>query len=130
LKKSLKLQLIPFLPVTVVDSRTLTIRIDESVSFVNARSLEEHIYDKATNQPRLQNVILMCSSVNAMDMSAFKSLEVINEQLKLSGVKFHLSGVKNTVMNRSKKTSLLMDLNGCIFFSQHQENSFINSNIN
>jgi len=130
LKKSLKLQLIPFLPVTVVDSRTLTIRIDESVSFVNARSLEEHIYDKATNQPRLQNVILMCSSVNATDMSAFKSLEVINEQLKLSGVKFHLSGVKNTVMNRSKKTSLLMDLNGCIFFSQHQENSFINSNIN
>ena len=113
-----------------MDSRTLTIRIDESVSFVNAQSLEEHIYDKATNQPRLQNVILMCSSVNATDMSAFKSLEVINEQLKLSGVKFHLSGVKNTVMNRSKKTSLLMDLNGCIFFSQHQENSFINSNIN
>ena len=98
----------------------LTIRVDESLYFANARFLEDRIYQEVAKQPELQHVVLMCSAVNIIDMSALESLEAINERLKATGVTFHFSEVKGPVMDRLNKTGFLDILSGEAFLSQHQ----------
>jgi len=97
----------------------LSVRVDESLYFVNARYLEDRIYDMAARRPALRHVILMCPAVNEIDMSALESLEAINERLRGVGVGFHLSEVKGPVMDRLRGTHFLEALNGRVFLSQH-----------
>jgi SulP family sulfate permease len=54
----------------ITDPRILTIRIDESLTYLNARWLEEFISEQVALHPSLQHLILMCSAVNAIDASA------------------------------------------------------------
>ena len=111
----------------LVNPQVLTIRVDESLYFANTRFLEDRIYSEVAKQSEIKHVILMCSAVNAIDMSALESLELINERLKLGGIKFHLSEVKGPVMDKLEGTSLLTQLSGDIFLSQHQTKKLINS---
>lgn len=98
--------------------RVITLRIDESLYFANARYMEDAVYDLALGKPELKHVILMCSAVNAVDLSALESLEAINERLKSVDIKLHLSEVKGPVMDRLKKSQLLTDLSGGVFLTQ------------
>ena len=109
----------------IVDQSVLTIRVDESLYFANTRALEDRIYDEVAKQPDLKHVILMCSAVNAIDMSALESLEAINERLDLGGVSFHLSEVKGPVMDGLKGSGFLDHLTGRVFLSQHQAQTAI-----
>ena len=111
----------------LVNPQVLTIRVDESLYFANTRFLEDRIYSEVAKQSEIKHVILMCSAVNAIDMSALESLELINERLKLGGIKFHLSEVKGPVMDKLEGTGLLTHLSGDIFLSQHQTKKLINS---
>ena len=109
----------------IVDQSVLTIRVDESLYFANTRALEDRVYDEVAKQPDLKHVILMCSAVNAIDMSALESLEAINERLDLGGVSFHLSEVKGPVMDGLKGSGFLDHLTGRVFLSQHQAQTAI-----
>ncbi|MCO4848333.1 MAG: sulfate permease [Yoonia sp.] len=109
----------------IVDQSVLTIRVDESLYFANTRALEDRIYDEVAMQTDLKHVILMCSAVNAIDMSALESLEAINARLKLGGVDFHLSEVKGPVMDRLQRSGFLEHLTGQVFLSQHQAQTAI-----
>ena len=109
----------------IVDQSVLTIRVDESLYFANTRALEDHVYDEVAKQSDLKHVILMCSAVNAIDMSALESLEAINERLDLGGVSFHLSEVKGPVMDGLKGSGFLDHLTGRVFLSQHQAQTAI-----
>jgi SulP family sulfate permease len=104
----------------ITDDRILTLRVDESLYFANARFLEDYVYDAIAKRPQLKHVILMCPAINAIDMSALESLESINERLKSSGVTFHLSEVKGPVMDRLLRSHFLDELTGKVFLSQHQ----------
>jgi SulP family sulfate permease len=97
----------------------LTLRVDESLYFVNARFLEDLIQARVTEGSAVQNVILMFSAVNEVDYSALESLEAINARLKDMGVGLHLSEVKGPVMDRLKRSHLIHDLNGKVFLSQY-----------
>lgn len=96
----------------------LTLRIDESLTFVNARWLEEKVLELVAQHPTLEHLVLMCSAVNAIDASALESLEAINHRLADSGVTLHLSEVKGPVMDRLKRSDLLDELEGEVFLSQ------------
>jgi len=98
----------------------LTLRVDESLTFVNARWLEEKVLELVAERPELKHLVLMCSAVNAIDASALESLEAINHRLSDAGVKLHLSEVKGPVMDRLKCSSLLDELTGEVFLSQFQ----------
>ena len=98
----------------------LSLRIDESLYFVNARFLEDLIQSRVTEGTEISHVILMFSAVNEVDYSALESLEAVNARLKDLGVGLHLSEVKGPVMDRLKRSHLLHDLNGRIFLSQHE----------
>ena len=103
----------------VLTSKELvTLRIDESLYFANARFLEDRIYELVAKQPEIRHVVLMCPAVNDIDASALESLEAINHLLKDAGVKFHLSEVKGPVMDRLKRSHFLDDLTGEVFLSQ------------
>lgn len=104
----------------ITDDEILTVRVDESLYFANARYLEDCLYDLVAQRQNLRHVILMCPAVNAIDMSALESLEAINDRLSALGVKFHLSEVKGPVMDRLKRTDFPNQLTGQIFLSQHQ----------
>jgi sulfate permease, SulP family len=96
----------------------LTIRVDESLYFANARYLEDYIADRVVRAPELRHVVLMCSAVNDIDMSALESLEAIDARLTSMGVRLHLSEVKGPVTDKLRRTSFLDHLSGDIFLSQ------------
>lgn len=97
----------------------LTLRVDESLYFVNARFLEDLLQDRVAEGSSIKNVVLMMSAVNDVDYSALESLESINHRLTDYDIGFHLSEVKGPVMDRLKQSHLLHDLNGEVFLSQH-----------
>ncbi|WP_417242572.1 SulP family inorganic anion transporter [Celeribacter sp.] len=97
----------------------VTIRVDESLYFANARFLEDYILDRIAEDCDVKHVVLMCPAVNEIDSSALESLEEINKRLQDGGIKLHLSEVKGPVMDRLQKSHLLHDLTGQVFLSQY-----------
>lgn len=104
----------------LVSPSVLSVRVDESLYFANARYLEDRLYDEIARRPEIRHVVLMCPAVNYIDASALDSLEVINERLSHAGVMFHLSEVKGPVFDRLQRSHLLEHLTGRVFLSQHQ----------
>jgi SulP family sulfate permease len=102
------------------DPRILTIRIDESLTYLNARWLEEFVLEEIAAHPRLKHLILMASAVNAIDASALESIEAINHRLADAGVSLHLSEVKGPVMDALERGHFLHDLTGQVWLSQHE----------
>jgi len=102
------------------DKRILTLRVDESLYFANARYLEDRVYDLIMTNPSIKHLILMCPAVNLIDASALESLEAINHRLKDSGVTLHLSEVKGPIMDRLRRTHFVEDLTGDIYLSQYE----------
>lgn len=98
----------------------LSLRVDESLYFANARFLEDRIYGMIADRPEIRDVILMCPAVNDIDISALESLEAINHRLQAANVRFHLSEVKGPVMDALKKAHFLPNLTGKVHLSQHQ----------
>ena len=97
----------------------LSIRVDESLWFGNARSLEDLLYDRTMARPEVRHLVLMCSAINHLDASAVVSLQSLNARLDAAGVQLHLSEVKGPVMDLLKKTGLESELSGQIFLSHY-----------
>lgn len=97
----------------------LVIRIDESLTYLNARWLEEYVLEEVAEHPELLHLVLMCSAVNAIDASALESLEAINHRLADAGVELHFSEVKGPVMDRLRKSHFFREITGEIFLSQN-----------
>ncbi len=95
----------------------LSIRVDESLYFPNARFLEDTIHACLSSNPALRDVVLMFPAVNAVDASALETLEAIVLRLKEAGVTLHLSEVKGPVMERLKRSHFLDGLTGKVFLS-------------
>jgi len=101
------------------DRHVLTLRIDESLYFANARMMEDHVYARVAQDRDVRHLILMFSAVNEVDMSALESLETINDRLKDIGITLHLSEVKGPVMDRLRRCSFLDHMTGDVFLSQY-----------
>ncbi|MBV2131714.1 sulfate permease [Pseudomonas sp. MAP12] len=105
----------------VVESpRVLSVRVDESLYFPNARYLEDRIAELVGQHPQVEHLVLMCSGVNLIDASALESLEAISERLHAAGIQLHLSEVKGPVMDRLKHSDLLKHFGGRVFISQFE----------
>ncbi|WP_299785691.1 sulfate permease [uncultured Marivita sp.] len=101
------------------DPTILSLRVDESLYFVNARFLEDMVQARVSEGSEIKHVILMFSAVNEVDFSALESLEAINQRLTDLGIGLHLSEVKGPVMDRLQQTHFLHSLNGRVFLSQY-----------
>lgn len=98
----------------------LSIRIDESLYFANTRYLEELIFNLVAEKPLLEHVILMCTAVNKIDMSALDTLQNINDTLQELGIKLHLSEVKGPIMDKLSATAFFHSLSGNHYLSHNQ----------
>ena len=99
--------------------RLLSLRVDESLYFANARALEDAVNEQVAARPELQHVVLQCAAINEIDSSALESLEAVMERLHAAGITLHLSEVKGPVMDRLRKTDFLQRLTGRVFLSHH-----------
>lgn len=98
----------------------LSVRVDESLYFANARNLEDQLYDAVLLRPTVKHVVIMCSAINQIDASALDSLESLNRRLLDAGVQLHLSEVKGPVMDHLRASELLAHLSGQVYLSQYE----------
>ena len=102
----------------VTDPEIVSIRVDESLYFPNARFLEDAVNAAVAGNPEIRHVILVCPAINFIDASALESLEAINQRLSDAGISFHLSEVKGPVMDRLKRSHFLEELTGDVHLTQ------------
>lgn len=98
----------------------LSLRIDESLYFANARAIENVVQQAVAERPEVRHVILNCAAVNGIDASALESLELIMHRLDDAGIKLHLSEVKGPVMDRLARSDFVRHLPGRVFLSHHE----------
>lgn len=103
-----------------VSPRLASLRVDGSLYFANARSLEDRINDTVAANPQLEHVVLQCSAINDIDASALESLEAIEQRLRDAGIALHLSEVKGPVMDRLQRTEFIGRLSGRVFLTHYQ----------
>jgi sulfate permease, SulP family len=104
--------------VVVTDPEIISLRVDESLYFPNARFIEDLVNEAVAANPAVRHVILECPAVNTIDASALESLEAINDRLKDGGITFHLSEVKGPIMDRLKRSHFLEELTGKVHLTQ------------
>lgn len=105
---------------TVLTSpRLVSLRVDESLYFANARALEDCV-NAAAAHPEVEHIVLQCSAVNLIDASALESLEAVHQRLQQAHIRLHLSEVKGPVMDRLKNTEFIKHLSGQVFLTHYQ----------
>jgi len=98
----------------------VSLRVDESLYFANASFLQDEIYRTLADNRDVRHIVIMCTAVNEIDMSALDALKAINAQLAEQDIQLHLSEVKCRVGYALNRTDLLDQLSGRVFLSQHQ----------
>lgn len=104
----------------ITHTNLVSLRVDESLYFANASYLEDYVYALVADIEGLEHVILQCTAVNEIDMSALEALEAINHRLREQGLTLNLSEVKGPVMDALQKTDFLEQLSGRVFLTHHQ----------
>jgi SulP family sulfate permease len=104
----------------ITHSNLVSVRVDESLYFANASYLEDYIYELISGDSELEHIILQCTAINEIDMSALEVLEAIDHSLAELGLTLNLSEVKGPVMDAMKTTHFLKNLSGDVFLTHHQ----------
>jgi len=98
----------------------LFLRVDENLTFANASFLESLVNNELVKLGDVRHVILVLSSVNAVDSTALQVLERLAESSREAGVDLHLSDVKGPVMDRLERSGLIKAIApGEVFLSAH-----------
>jgi sulfate permease, SulP family len=94
----------------VTSPQIVSMRIDESLYFPNAKFLEAKVNELVADNKEVKHFVLMCSAVNNIDASGLESLKAINQRLTASGIELHLSEVKGQIMDSLKKTKFYLEM--------------------
>ena len=104
----------------VTDPHILSIRVDENLTFLNANTLKGFLINEVGHNHDLKHVILNCSSISSIDLSALEMLEDLNLELAKLNISLHLSEIKGPVMDKLKCSKLLTQLNGKVFLTHYR----------
>jgi len=96
------------------------LRIDESLLFINVRSLGDVVQAHLRQHPQTQRIVMMMSPVNAIDYSGLEALRELHDALARQGVRLDLSEVKGPVLDRLKAGGWERWFKGRVFLSHHQ----------
>ena len=102
-------------------------RVDENLSFLNAHVLKGYIITELSHNKAVKHVVINCSSISNIDLSALEMLEELNRELLILEIKLHLSEVKSPVMDRLVDSKLIKELTGQIFLSHYQAIQYLSS---
>ena len=103
----------------ITHANIVSLRVD-SLYFANASFLEDTVYRLIADDENLEHLILQCTAVNEIDMSALEALEAVDHRLRELGMTLNLSEVKGPVMDALEKTEFLQHLSGRVFLTHHQ----------
>ena len=105
---------------------TYAVRIDESLYFANTKELENCLLNAVADEPKLKNIVLICSAVNFIDASALDTLERVIDELHSAGVSIYLAEIKGPVMDRLEEIGFVANFGKeNIFLSTHQAMEFL-----
>ena len=96
----------------------LSVRVDESLLFINARWITEVIDTALAGRPLARHVVLMMNAVNGIDLSGLEALQHLSRDLAARGVQLHLSELKGPVKDRLQHGGLGEWLSGQVFMTQ------------
>ncbi|MFV5507739.1 SulP family inorganic anion transporter [Acinetobacter sp. 197] len=100
--------------------RVLSLRIDENLTFLNANSFKGYLINEISLNDQLQHVIINCSSISAIDLSALEMLEDLNAELAKLDIRLHFAEVKGPVMDKLQASKLMTHLSGLIYLTHFQ----------
>ena len=103
------------------------IRADENILFANANNIETRILRLLGRRPATDHVVLVCSAINVIDVSGVEMLARLNDSLHRQGIELHLSEVKHTVLKQLKRSRLMTELTGRLFFSTAEAMTLLES---
>ena len=98
----------------------LALRVDESLFFANATVLEDRIEALLAKDATVRRVLLICSAVNQIDVTALGVLTQLERSMAARNIEFSLAEVKGPVMDRLRPTELGRRLLGRVFLSTHE----------
>ena len=104
----------------VTDPHILSIRVDENLTFLNANTLKGFLINEVGHNHDLKHMILNCSSISSIDLSALEMLEDLNLELAKLNISLHLSEIKGPVMDKLKYSKLLTQLSGEVFLTHYR----------
>ncbi|MGI9325017.1 MAG: SulP family inorganic anion transporter [Pseudomonadales bacterium] len=99
---------------------TAAVRIDENLYFANADRIENKLLKIIERRLGTKHLLLVCSSINTIDISGLEMLYRINDHLDGRGIKLHLSDVKGAPLAKLHKTQFTKALSGSIYFTTDQ----------
>jgi len=85
----------------------VALRIDESLYFATASALEDALLNAALDHPQATHIVLDCSAVNRIDLSALSTLETADRQLKAIKVTLVLASVKGPIYRQLLKSGFV-----------------------
>lgn len=104
----------------LTSNAVLSIRIDENLTFLNANTFKGFLINAMSQYANLEHVVINCSSISAIDLSALEMLEDLNTELHKLEIKLHFSEIKGPVMDKLRHSKLLNQLSGRIYLSHFQ----------
>ncbi|HZF78691.1 MAG TPA: SulP family inorganic anion transporter, partial [Rubrivivax sp.] len=101
----------------------LSLRIDESLLFTNARGLvdvvTQQLVEHRNHHPDTRRVVLMMAPVNRIDLSGLRALHDLHDALALEQVRLDLSEVKGPVLDGLRAGGWADWFRGRLFLSHH-----------
>lgn len=98
----------------------LSLRVDESLLFINARQLPGLIARHLDTHPDTQRVLLQMTPVNRIDLSGLEALRSLQSVLRDRGIRLDLTEVKGPVLDSLRAARWSEWFNGRLFLSHHQ----------
>lgn len=97
-------------------SQILLLRIDAGVFFGNAELISDHVMQAISADTR--HVVLVMTAINLIDTTGLYALTELNQQLAKHNIQLHLAEVKGPLMDKLKRSDLLLGhLSGRVFLS-------------
>lgn len=85
----------------------LMVRIDESLFFASSPRIQAELEQLVSDHdPRLSDVVLVLSGVNAVDASGVEMLELFHNELQRLNIRLHLAEVKGPVQDHLNHSGL------------------------
>lgn len=98
----------------------LSLRVDESLLFINARQLPGLVARHLDAHPGTRRVVLQMTPVNRIDLSGLEALTTLETVLSRRGVRLDLSEVKGPVLDGLRAAQWAHWFAGRLYLSHHQ----------
>lgn len=90
-------------------AKALFIRIDESITFINASLLEQTLLTKVAERESLKHVIIVASGIHHIDSTGANMLKRFRHEMELIDVSVYISDVKVPLARELAKFHLFID---------------------